>query len=230
MADWDPTSAQPGAPSKPALHRARVDYRRLCEEPLEGIVAVPDAKDAMRFHVLVSGPTGTPYEGGSFYFLLRLPNDYPHSPPRARIMTTGGGVVRFNPNLYANGKVGRGKRTGGRAGGPARGDARAPRARVCSARALHGGRAQRCASIPRCRRRRRRCCGPFLHRSLRVPASARLRAFAPLRAHALSRPPFLPCAPARLAARSFARSLPAARHRAPSLPPLPCLARRRRFA
>ena len=105
MADWDPTTPQPGAPAKPALHRARIDYRRLCEEPLEGIVAVPDAKDAMKFHVLVSGPAGTPYEGGSFYFLLRLPHDYPHSPPRAKILTTGGGGVRFNPNLYANGKV-----------------------------------------------------------------------------------------------------------------------------
>jgi ubiquitin-conjugating enzyme E2 Z len=145
MADWDPTAAQPGAPSKPALHRARVDYRRLCEEPLEGIVAVPDAKDAMKFHVLVSGPTGTPYEGGSFYFLLRLPNDYPHSPPRARIMTTGGGVVRFNPNLYANGKVRRGRGAGGRADGPARGGhtgTLARRALACAVR-LRGGLAQR---------------------------------------------------------------------------------------
>jgi len=107
MADWDPLSATStgGTPSKTALHRARADFRRLCEEPLEGIVVSPDAKDPLRFHALLSGPAGTPYEGGSFYFVLRLPNDYPHSPPRARIMTTGGGAVRFNPNLYANGKV-----------------------------------------------------------------------------------------------------------------------------
>ena len=45
MADWDPLGpSQGGAPSKTALHRARMDYRRLCEEPLEGIVAVPDEK------------------------------------------------------------------------------------------------------------------------------------------------------------------------------------------
>ena len=42
---------------------------------------------------------------GFFYFVLHCPDDYPHSPPRVRLMTTGGGTVRFNPNLYANGKV-----------------------------------------------------------------------------------------------------------------------------
>ena len=225
MADWDPTSAQPGAPSKPALHRARVDYRRLCEEPLEGIVAVPDAKDAMRFHVLVSGPTGTPYEGGSFYFLLRLPNDYPHSPPRARIMTTGGGVVRFNPNLYANGKVGRGKRTGGRVGGPARGDAGAPRARVCIARARRARAAMRVEpALP-----------PLptptpLLRPLPSTQPARACVCAPSRLRALTRSRARPFSPARPRASRLARPLAARHHRAPSLPPLPCNARRRRFA
>ncbi|CAN0186780.1 unnamed protein product, partial [Laminaria digitata] len=42
---------------------------------------------------------------GFFYFVLHCPDDYPHSPPKVRLMTTGGGAVRFNPNLYANGKV-----------------------------------------------------------------------------------------------------------------------------
>ena len=41
----------------------------------------------------------------SFYFVLHCPDDYPHNPPKVRLMTTGGGTVRFNPNLYANGKV-----------------------------------------------------------------------------------------------------------------------------
>ena len=42
---------------------------------------------------------------GFFYFVLHCPDDYPHSPPKVRLLTTGGGAVRFNPNLYANGKV-----------------------------------------------------------------------------------------------------------------------------
>lgn len=34
-----------------------------------------------------------------------LPADYPETPPMVKMTTTGGGRVRFNPNLYADGKV-----------------------------------------------------------------------------------------------------------------------------
>jgi ubiquitin-protein ligase len=54
---------------------------------------------------LVVGPEGTPYQNGLFLFDLFLPLDFPQSPPQCVIKTTGGGKVRFNPNLYANGKV-----------------------------------------------------------------------------------------------------------------------------
>ena len=56
-------------------------------------------------HALVTGPFETPYEGGFFYFLINCPDDYPNAPPKVKLLTTGGGTVRFNPNLYANGKV-----------------------------------------------------------------------------------------------------------------------------
>ena len=42
---------------------------------------------------------------GLFVFDVVLPADYPSSPPHVRIVTTGGGRVRFNPNLYNCGKV-----------------------------------------------------------------------------------------------------------------------------
>jgi ubiquitin-protein ligase len=50
------------------------------------------------------GPTGTPYANGCFFFDFHL-NDYPNSPPRGQFLTTGGSKVRFNPNLYACGKI-----------------------------------------------------------------------------------------------------------------------------
>lgn len=59
----------------------------------------------VQIHALITGPFDTPYEGGFFYFLIRCPPDYPIRPPRVKLMTTGGGQVRFNPNLYRNGKV-----------------------------------------------------------------------------------------------------------------------------
>lgn len=47
----------------------------------------------------------TPYGGGYFEFDLFVGNDYPQSPPVVQFLTTGDGKVRFNPNLYENGKV-----------------------------------------------------------------------------------------------------------------------------
>ena len=54
---------------------------------------------------MIAGPEGTPYAGGLFEFDCFLPLEYPHKPPMMHLRTTGGGTVRFNPNLYPNGKV-----------------------------------------------------------------------------------------------------------------------------
>lgn len=54
---------------------------------------------------IIIGPAGTPYENGCFEFDMIIGCDYPNHPPHVQIMTTGGGSVRFNPNLYNNGKV-----------------------------------------------------------------------------------------------------------------------------
>lgn len=55
--------------------------------------------------VVIAGPKNTPYENGLFEFHVYLPTDYPNTAPQVLINTTDGGKVRFNPNLYANGKV-----------------------------------------------------------------------------------------------------------------------------
>jgi len=49
--------------------------------------------------------SGTPYESGCFFFDVFFPPQYPHVPPLLILETTGGGVARFNPNLYSDGKV-----------------------------------------------------------------------------------------------------------------------------
>lgn len=58
-----------------------------------------------QIHALITGPFDTPYEGGFFYFVIRCPPDYPIRAPRVKLITTGDNQVRFNPNLYKNGKV-----------------------------------------------------------------------------------------------------------------------------
>jgi ubiquitin-protein ligase len=55
--------------------------------------------------VIVSGPVDTPYAHGLFEFDVYFPPTYPQVPPLVTFMTTGGGRVRFNPNLYVDGKV-----------------------------------------------------------------------------------------------------------------------------
>jgi hypothetical protein len=54
--------------------------------------------------VMIIGPKGTPYEYGFFEFDLFCPIDYPASPPKVSFKTTGSGKIRFNPNLYEDGK------------------------------------------------------------------------------------------------------------------------------
>ena len=55
--------------------------------------------------VLITGPDETPYATGCFLFDVNLPASYPQVPPKVQYLTTGGGRMRFNPNLYNCGKV-----------------------------------------------------------------------------------------------------------------------------
>jgi baculoviral IAP repeat-containing protein 6 len=45
------------------------------------------------------------YALGLFEFHVFIPPDYPNEPPLVNLQTTGDGMVRFNPNLYSDGKV-----------------------------------------------------------------------------------------------------------------------------
>ena len=87
------------------IARIKNDIKAFATSQPPGIALVPDEEDITKLHALIVGPHGTPYEGGLFYFILRCPEDYPFKPPRVTLMTTGGGRVTFNPNLYHCGKV-----------------------------------------------------------------------------------------------------------------------------
>ncbi len=55
-------------------------------------------------NILIFGPPDTPYENGAFFFEIFFAPDHPFSSPVAKFLTNDG-KVRFNPNLYTNGKV-----------------------------------------------------------------------------------------------------------------------------
>ncbi|CAI8058283.1 Ubiquitin-conjugating enzyme E2 Z [Geodia barretti] len=81
------------------------DLDTIYKDPPHGICVIPDKDNITTVHAMITGPFETPYEGGLFHFFVRFPPNYPFSPPRVKFLTTGGGTVRFNPNLYQNGKV-----------------------------------------------------------------------------------------------------------------------------
>ncbi|XP_067616443.1 baculoviral IAP repeat-containing protein 6 isoform X2 [Eurosta solidaginis] len=62
-----------------------------------------DRLDIMK--VLITGPADTPYANGCFEFDVFFPPDYPNLPMMINLETTGRHSVRFNPNLYNDGKV-----------------------------------------------------------------------------------------------------------------------------
>ena len=64
-----------------------------------------DEETPQFLRALITAPTGTPYALGLFCFDLFIPDTYPSNAPKVRLLTTGGGTVRFSPNLYENGTV-----------------------------------------------------------------------------------------------------------------------------
>ncbi|KAI1437532.1 ubiquitin-conjugating enzyme [Xylaria sp. CBS 124048] len=67
-------------------------------------VAVQD-RDLRNIKALIIGPHDTPYEFGFFEFSFRFNREYPRKSPAVTCTTTNAGRCRFNPNIYANGKV-----------------------------------------------------------------------------------------------------------------------------
>lgn len=97
---------------------ARAKQRRIAKEmaamsepdglplaPGSAIFVRVDGGRPDKMRCMVVGPDGTPYSAGAFVFDVFFPAEYPQKAPLVQFDTTGGGRVRFNPNLYADGKV-----------------------------------------------------------------------------------------------------------------------------
>ncbi|KAI9003894.1 ubiquitin-conjugating enzyme/RWD-like protein, partial [Hyaloraphidium curvatum] len=75
-------------------------------EPSSSIFLRVDDNSFDKWRFIITGPAeDTPYAYGCFLFDTSFGAGYPHEPPSVRILTTGKGTCRFNPNLYADGKV-----------------------------------------------------------------------------------------------------------------------------
>jgi len=86
--------------------RLLAELRDLSTQTIPNVFAAPaDEGNIHKWHALILGPAGTPYLLGMFHFDMVFPPDYPHNAPKVSVTTTSGAQVRFNPNLYAGGKV-----------------------------------------------------------------------------------------------------------------------------
>lgn len=91
---------------KETITRLVRDIKDLIKNPLEdiGIYYKHDERDMLKGYALIIGPADTPYHDGNYMFELNYPTEYPYLPPKVTYCTNLNGV-RFNPNLYRNGKV-----------------------------------------------------------------------------------------------------------------------------
>lgn len=86
--------------STPARRRLMRDFRRLQQDPQDGVTGAPLDEDIMTWNAVIFGPDGTPWEGGTFKLELKFTEDYPNKPPNVKFVTK-----LFHPNVYANGQI-----------------------------------------------------------------------------------------------------------------------------
>ncbi|OIW33156.1 UBC-like protein, partial [Coniochaeta ligniaria NRRL 30616] len=67
----------------------------------DGLVTLgPESDNFAVLLAAVQGPSDTPYEGGVFYIRMRIPRDFPLSPPVCYFLTPV-----LHPNITSNGKI-----------------------------------------------------------------------------------------------------------------------------
>lgn len=84
----------------PARRRLMRDFRRLQEDPPQGVTGAPQENDIMKWNAVIFGPDDTPWEGGTFKLTMEFTEDYPNKPPTVKFVTK-----MFHPNIYASGQI-----------------------------------------------------------------------------------------------------------------------------
>lgn len=78
-----------------ATKRLTKEYKQIVSNPPPYIIAAPHEDNILEWHYVISGPAGTPYEGGQYHGTLTFPSEYPFKPPAIRMVTPNG---RFKEN------------------------------------------------------------------------------------------------------------------------------------
>lgn len=81
--------------STQAYKRLNKEYKQIQANPPPFIIARPSESNILDWHYIITGPPGTPYEGGQYHGRVTFPSDYPFKPPRIKMCTPSG---RFEIN------------------------------------------------------------------------------------------------------------------------------------
>ncbi|KAI1800446.1 hypothetical protein F4811DRAFT_30152 [Daldinia bambusicola] len=93
------------SPERGRMKRLITEVSTLRTSLPEGIFICHGASRLDIMRVLIIGPKYTPYEHGMFEFDLYCSPDYPKCPPKMVFKTPNNSRMRFNPNLYHDGKI-----------------------------------------------------------------------------------------------------------------------------
>mmetsp|Transcript_18275 Transcript_18275/g.49169 ORF Transcript_18275/g.49169 Transcript_18275/m.49169 type:complete len:166 (-) Transcript_18275:917-1414(-) len=86
--------------STPARRRLMRDFKRLQNDPPQGVSGAPKDNDIMKWNAVIFGPDDTPWEDGTFRLQLEFTEDYPNKAPTVKFVTK-----LFHPNVYADGSI-----------------------------------------------------------------------------------------------------------------------------
>ncbi|WVW84562.1 hypothetical protein I302_106596 [Kwoniella bestiolae CBS 10118] len=78
-----PSASAPGMATK----RIKKEIADLSKENLGAISLQPNESNIFNWKAILPGPTGSPYEGGVFEVDVKVPEDYPFSPPHLHFVT-----------------------------------------------------------------------------------------------------------------------------------------------
>lgn len=90
--------------SKETTLRLLKDVREMMTCTETGIYYKHSETDMLRGYALIMGPPDSLYHGGYYFYKLKFPPDYPHSPPVLEFLTNDG-ETRMHPNMYKTRKV-----------------------------------------------------------------------------------------------------------------------------
>merc|ERR1712137_925941 len=93
-------SRQLGAMSTPARRRLMRDFKRMQNDPPEGVNGAPCDTDIMKWHAVIFGPDDAPWEDGTFKLSVDFTEEYPNKAPTVKFITK-----MFHPNIYADGSI-----------------------------------------------------------------------------------------------------------------------------